>query len=78
MAPEGEGTEVVGHRLLFLANRGTRLIGIAEAPADLHCKCTTDLKVFNPPTITLVENPARCAEEGGTQNRAFTWYYYGN
>lgn len=29
-------------------NRNTRLIGIGEAPANLHCKYTTDLKVFNP------------------------------
>jgi len=49
VAPGGEGTEVVGHRLLFLVEpEHSSLIGIAEAPADLHCKCTTDLKVFNP------------------------------
>jgi hypothetical protein len=54
------------------ANRSTRLIGIAETPAILHCKCTTDLKVFNPRQQRRWRI-RRAAHRTGTQNKAFPW-----
>jgi hypothetical protein len=48
LALEGEGTEVVGHRRLFLVGPEHSSNRDSRGPVTLRCKCTTDLKVLKP------------------------------